>query len=1149
MKRTLAFSIALLLISAVWGQQFRSPSIRIQNLNQNEKPVRLSDLKIDVKVVGSLAVTTVDMTFFNPNNRVLEGELEFPLADGQNISRYALDINGKMREGVVVEKAKGQKTFESIVRRGIDPGLLEKTEGNNFRTRVYPLFANGSRRVIIAYEQELTPDNRNYRFFLPMQYSDVLDNFSLNLSVFANGEQPTVEKSMWGKFAFDKAGTSYTSSFSEKNYSANGQLVFSVPVKNDIQLYTEKGKISGQTVFYTQLFPDVTQSQKALPKRIALFWDASSSMDKRNFDMEASLFDTYFGKIGNLTVSLYPFNCKAGKVQTFNITNGNWDKLKTALQNIPYDGATQFGALDFTKVQADEILMFTDGLSNFGKRLPLLGKTPVTTVNSALSADYSMLKYISSTTGGVFINLMQQTTEEALTLLTTEALRLISADYNKKEIEGFTTSGNIIDPTKGLSIAGKLTGSKTSVTLNFGTGNQVSYTKTVSIDANNTVDYGNMVERLWAGKRIAELDLIYEQNKEEIEQLGRAYNIVTRNTSLIVLETLQDYITNRITPPEELLKDYNYYIEVEKENKKNDLENRISHVARMFEKRKAWWNERFPRRPVKIVNNPQPTPRPVQPAPRPTQPTVTRPAGAGDYTITGVIKEANGEPIIGATVTIRGVAGLGTVTNIDGEFSIKANNRDVLQFNYIGFNRREVSVTGNQTLEVVMEEDSKQLDEVVVVAFGAQRKQSIIGSVSTVDPADLRTPTGNISNALAGRAAGIIASQPGEDNTSELWIRGLSTNTVGSSALVIVDGVEVGTMDDVDINDIESFSILKDASSTAVYGSRGANGVVIITTKGNSGAADDSNSETLSNGIKVKTWESDAPYMEELKAKKNNELYQAYLSIKGEYKDTPSFYLDVATLFEERGLKEDAFLILSNLAELKLDDYRILRVLAHRLKQLDYNEYAITLFRKVLELRPEEPQSYRDLGLALAQHKEYQEAIDVMYKIIEQEWDNRFNEIEIFAVEEINNTISRAKREGKSIDISKIDERLLFNMPVDIRILLNWDTDNSDMDLWVTDPDGEKCYYKNQLTKLGGMISDDFTDGYGPEEFMIKKAKKGKYIIQSEYYGSREQTLVGPTTIYFDIYTHYGTAKETKKTITLRLTKDEDEVNIGEIVF
>jgi len=1069
MKRIASLFFAALFILTAVAQQ-RSPSIRVQDLNQGEKPVRISDLRIDVKVVGSLAVTTVDMTFYNPNNRVLEGELEFPLADGQSISRYALDINGKLREGVVVEKAKGQAVFESIVRRGVDPGLLEKTEGNNFRTRVYPLMEKMTRRVVIAYEQELTPDKGSFRFFLPVKYGDILDNFSLNVTVFSNGQKPTVDKSPWGSFAFDKSGESYIASYTEKNYQANEQIVFSIPVKDDIQLYAEKGKISGQTVFYTQLFPDVTQSAKVLPKKLALYWDASSSMAARNFDMEVELLDKYFKKAGNLTVNLYTFNYKENKPQSFRIDNGNWDKLKAALRNVTYDGATQLGALDFTKVQADEILMFTDGLTNLGKKKPQTGNIPVITVNTSLSADYNMLRYISSATGGIFINLAQQTADEALKLLTTESLRLISTDYNQKEIEEFTTSGSVIDPAKGLSVAGKLKTDKATVTLNFGTGNRVSQSKTITIDSQHTTDYGNMVEKLWAAKRIAELDLLYDQNREEIEVLGRAYNIVTRNTSLIVLENINDYLQHKITPPEELLEEYNKYVEEYQKTRKTGNSYYIEEIIRMFDRRKAWWNTRYPLRPVKPVTSNQPAPRPV-----PSQPTVIRTASEGQYTITGVVKEASGEAIIGAVVLIKNVQGVGTVTDIDGGFSLKANNNDILQFRFIGFEPREITVTGNQTLEVVLEESKVQLDEVVVTGFGSQRKQTVTGAITTVDVSELQVPTEDLTGMLAGRVKGVI--------------------TFG-------------------------------------------------------GALDISSKSSEQKGeITLKAWEADAPYMETLRTKKDKELYQAYLDVKEENKDTPSFYLDVAALFEERKMKEDAFVVLSNLAEMKLEDYRLLRVLAHRLKQLEYNEYAIGLFTKVLELRPEEPQSYRDLALAYAQNKEYQKAIDMMSKIFEQKWDRRFQEVELFAAEEINNMIEKAKREGKELDLSRIDERLIFNMPVDIRIVLSWDTDNSDMDLWVFDPDGEKCYYKNKLTKLGGMISQDFTGGYGPEEFLIKKAKKGKYTIKADYYGSREQTLVGPTTIYLDIYTHYGTAKETKKTITLRLTKDENEVEIGEIVF
>ena len=116
---------------------------------------RLSELSVDVEVMGNIATTKLDMIFVNDTNRILEGELEFPLGEGETVTGYALDINGKMRQGVVVEKDKGRQVFEAIVRQGIDPGLIEKTSGNNFKTRVYPLPAKGSRHVQITYQSKL----------------------------------------------------------------------------------------------------------------------------------------------------------------------------------------------------------------------------------------------------------------------------------------------------------------------------------------------------------------------------------------------------------------------------------------------------------------------------------------------------------------------------------------------------------------------------------------------------------------------------------------------------------------------------------------------------------------------------------------------------------------------------------------------------------------------------------------------------------------------------------------------------------------------------------------------------------------------------------------------------------------------------------
>lgn len=202
--------------------------------------------------------------------------------------------------------------------------------------------------------------------------------------------------------------------------------------------------------------------------------------------------------------------------------------------------------------------------------------------------------------------------------------------------------------------------------------------------------------------------------------------------------------------------------------------------------------------------------------------------------ITGTVTDEFGEPLIALNIVIKDNPGLGTTTDIDGRYRISTTPYSVLIFSYIGFEKQEIPVGNKTIIDVVMKESEESvLDEVVITGAGAQKKVSVTGAITSVDMKTLRTPTGNITNALAGNVAGIIAMQtsgePGA-NASEFWIRGISTFGGGSSALVLVDGVE-RPFNELNIEDIESFSVLKDASATAIYGSKGANGVILITTK------------------------------------------------------------------------------------------------------------------------------------------------------------------------------------------------------------------------------------------------------------------------------------------------------------------------------
>ena len=203
--------------------------------------------------------------------------------------------------------------------------------------------------------------------------------------------------------------------------------------------------------------------------------------------------------------------------------------------------------------------------------------------------------------------------------------------------------------------------------------------------------------------------------------------------------------------------------------------------------------------------------------------------------VTGVVTDTNKEPLVGVNVTVKDQAGLGAITDINGRYKISIEEFSRLVFSYIGFDKQEVLVKRQQIVDVVLKEsEASELDEVVITGTGAQKKLTVTGAVTTVNINDLKAnPTANLSNALAGNVAGVLAmqtsGQPGK-NTSEFWIRGISTFGADNSALVLVDGFE-RSLDEINIEDVESFTVLKDASTTAIYGPRGANGVVLITTK------------------------------------------------------------------------------------------------------------------------------------------------------------------------------------------------------------------------------------------------------------------------------------------------------------------------------
>jgi hypothetical protein len=297
--------------------------------------------------------------------------------------------------------------------------------------------------------------------------------------------------------------------------------------------------------------------------------------------------------------------------------------------------------------------------------------------------------------------------------------------------------------------------------------------------------------------------------------------------------------------------------------------------------------------------------------------------------------------------------------------------------------------------------------------------------------------------------------------------------------------------------------------------------------------------------IQLKKWTPDAPYLDRLRHASDARLYRVYLEERPDYARSTAFFLDAADVFFERQQPALGLRVLSNLAEMELENPAVLRILGYRLLQAGRADLARGVFTQVKQLRPEEPQSYRDLAQACAALGDFQAAVDLLWEVVTGEWDTRFPEIELIALTELNALVASC---GQRLDLSRMDPRLLHSLPLELRVVLTWDADETDIDLWVTDPNGEKACYANPLTYQGGRMSRDFRNGYGPEEFSLRQARPGQYTVEANYYGNSQQIIAGATTLQLQFITDFGTPRQQEQRVTLRLREAREVVTVGQFV-
>ncbi|MCM0665915.1 VIT domain-containing protein [Flavobacterium tyrosinilyticum] len=1118
MNLNVLFFFLIFMGTKTFGQ---SPELTVKG--EEAEKVRMSQLKVNVKIVGNIAYTTAEMHFFNSGNRQMEAELVFPLPENVSVSRYAIDINGKLREAVPVNKNKGKQVFEAIEHRRVDPGLLEKVDGNNFKTRIYPLMPNGERIVVIGYEEELAAsDKDNLAYQLLSRYPKKLDKFEINVSVLGAAAKPVVTGDSEKEIVFSKWNQSFEASEKKENYQPAEKLLFKIPIQQDIPSVVMQNA-GGQYYFYGNNFVEGNKTAKKTPASIGLIWDNSLSCQNRDLKKELDLLEAYFQKIKNTKVTLYFLNYTFEKQKEFVISNGNWSELKAVLEKTKYDGGTRFSQISFEN--QDEYLFFSDGLSSLSENLLPKTKKPVYTITSSVSADFAFLNFSSMKTGGNFINLNQINAETALDKLTNTNLKFLGIKENLTvtdlfPMEGTSVSGN-------FSFSGISLNPKNEITLLFGYDNEVTLEKKITLDVavQNSNDVN--VEKLWAQKKIANLELQYTKNADEIELLGKKFGIVTKNTSLIVLENVRDYIMYDILPPAELRAEFDLIKKQEHDATLAQQKNNWESIESYFASINAWWKKDVKYAEQKIASKYKYN-RQVPPPPPPPN---------GRSRVRNRDRREAAETIKGdpdAVLTVDEPVGKGPVaTVIEGDNAVyntpppsSAAKVDQVKFvSPVVAKAEEVTDDVPKIVELkdkkvgseVIREDSgfTKLQDTIAVGYATQKKSDVVGAIGegTSKNKDLLQDSNFNRGYLAGDS---------------------------KKPLIIVDGqFYEGELTDLKSEDIESVDVLKDAARIATYGSRGVNGVIIITTK----------KKSSNNGVvQTKSWNPDRLYLKALASAPKEKQYDLYFELRKAQERNPSFYFDVAHFFYNQGDVKKALQIISNIADLGLENHQLYKTLTYTLRQWKDYQDAVFTAKQVVKWRSHEPQSLRDYALALEDAGKYQEAFDELVKSLEVnyygEMSGQYEGIEDIVLMDINRLITA----HPGLKTGKLEKKYLAKMPVDIRIIMNWNQMDVDLDLHVIEPTGEECYYSHKSTAIGGRFSKDFTQGYGPEQYIIRNTVKGKYQIKTNYFGESELTENGPATIMVEIYTtKAGKVSRTLKTIQLGKVKENE--TLAEIVW
>jgi hypothetical protein len=951
-------------------------------------PIRLQLLDVQAEWLGRTVSTRIELQLFNPNARVLQGELQFPLAPGQSVSGFALDIDGELRPAVPVEKTRGREVFEAITREGADPALLQSTLGPHHSLRIYPLPARGVRRVVLQLTETLpaAPGATGQAWRLPLGGGLRAERVQLELRCVGRAASEAEARlgARWLPLADEPDGSAvlrWRGSAAEQVL----QVSLQAPARPQPLVAVQR---QGDEFFAYVEAPLATAwlapRPRPRPRVVTLWWDACGSADARDRERELGFLQAWLQALqrtpGPAAVvhawllrdaaeSLGPITLDGPVVA---------DGLLEQLRSAPPDGASRLDALPLA-AGSDLALLFSNGLATFGA--PVVGlaepaAVPVLALTSGADADVAGLTRFTQAGGGAVIDLAAMPLPQALAQAVNRPARLLGVTAEGLadiEFGAARVDGGV------ARVAARLVAPEGRLHLQLQRSDGGVERLTVAIDARAARAAlarplaPDLAVRQWAGMRLARLLVPVDEaetaatRRAEVRALGLHHGLVTPETSLIVLDTAADYARHGIDPPAALRAAVNQLLARGGQPAgEGALRDDLAGLRRDWQQRRTWWACEFP------------LPAPDEDAPGP----------------------------------------------------------------------------------------------------------------GSAPPASLR---------LMGMAA-----PPPQAQAVAQAIERERMNRAAS----------------------ERRSAETRPSADALAAARAA---------ARAGVADGTTIELL-------PFQPDSPALRRLRTAPAAQRYAAYLDERAAHAREAAFFLDVAELFFADGQAALGVRVASNLAALNLESRTLLRVLAFRLLAAGQASAAVPVLERVLRLAPDEAQSWRDLALALAGCGQPQRALDLLWAVAHRGWPRAAQGVREVALAELQALLVR----HPGLEVRDIPADLRQPLPLDLRVVLSWDGDDTDVDLAVIDPDGLRCDFRVPVTRNGGRLTADNTSGFGPEEFGIRLAKPGRYRVLATLFGERRQLVAADTLLMLSLTTGFATPQARERQVVRRVSGLGDEVELGQ---